>query len=209
MKKENKTCARTLLLSVILSLPCPLIVGIGLMFGRSSTQTAEFFRLTTELLGIIMAYLVYVITNREGRCDEEKKARLERMSNIFVGAIMCIGGIIMFVVCLFVSDTEKGNVIPGLLVSLAGTVANVIFWRRYAYLNKKTPNDIVAVQTRMYSAKSLVNGCVTLALLMIALFPDTLFSYHFDLVGSAVVALYVIFCGARTLFEKMHEKKES
>lgn len=207
MKEESKTCARTLLLSVIFSLPCPIIVGVGLMFGRSSTQTAEFFRLTTELLGIIMAYLVYVITNREGRCDEEKKARLEKMSNVFVGIIMCIGGIIMFMVCLFVSDAEKGNVIPGLLVSFVGTVANVIFWRRYAYLNKKTPNDIVAVQTRMYSAKSLINACVSLALLMIALFPDTLFSHYFDLVGSAVVAIYVIFCGAKTVFEKLHEQK--
>lgn len=206
MKKENKTCARTLFLSVILSLPCPIIVGVGLMFGRTSTQIADFFRLSTELLGLIMAFLTFVLANREGKCDEAKKARLEKISNIFVGIVTCIGGIIMLTVCIFVSHSEKGNVFVGLAVAVVGAVANIIFWRRYKYLSKRTNNDIVSVQTRLYGAKSLVNTCVALTLAVIALFPNTTFSLWFDLVGSAVVALYVIYCGAKTLFEKLSEE---
>ena len=192
-----------MLLSVILSAPCPIIVGLGLFFGHSSTQIADFFRLSTELIGIILAYVVYVLTNREGACDEERKARLERLSNILVGAIMCVGGTIMLIVCLTSTDTDKGNVIPGLAVSFAGAVANIVFWRRYVCFNRRLRNDIVAVQVRMYRAKSIVDICVVLALLSVTLFPNTSFSFYFDLVGSVVVALYVIFCGSKTLFEKL------
>ena len=212
MKKAKKDCAKTMLLSVILSAPCPIIVGLGLFFGHSSTQIADFFRLSTELIGIILAYVVYVLTNKEGACDEERKARLESFSNIFVGAIMCIGGIIMLIVCLTSTDTDKGNVIPGLAVSAVGAVANIFFWRKYVCLNRRLHNDIVAVQVRMYGAKSIVDICVVLALLSVSLFPNTLFSFYFDLIGSVVVALYVVFCGSKTLFEKLvlervHTKK--
>lgn len=203
MEKVKKNCAKTLLMSVIFGLPCPIIVGVGLMFGQSSTQLADFFRLLTELLGIIMAYFVFVATNKAGGCDEEKKAKLETMSNIFVGIVMCIGGMIMLVVSIAIHDSEKGNVIPGLVISFVGAVMNIAFWRKYVSLSKKSHNDIVAVQTRMYSAKSLVNVCVTLALLVVVLFPGTAFSFYFDLVGSFAVAIYVIFCGAKTLFEKI------
>lgn len=55
----------------------------------------------------------------------------------------------------------------------------------------------------MYRAKSIVDVCVVLALLSVTLFPNTSFSFYFDLVGSVVVALYVIFCGSKTLFEKL------
>ena len=209
MEKVKKNCAKTLLMSVIFGLPCPIIVGVGLLFGQSSTQIADFFRLLTELLGIIMAYVVFVMTNKAGACDEAKKAMLEKMSSIFVGIVMCIGGIIMLVVSIAIHDSEKGNVIPGLVISFVGAVMNIIFWRKYVSLSKKSNNDIVAVQTRMYSAKSLVNICVTLALLAVALFPGTDFSFYFDLVGSFAVALYVIFCGGKTLFEKLSVSKKA
>ena len=203
MKKAKKDCAKTMLLSVILGVPCPIIVGLGLFFGHSSTQIADFFRLSTELVGIILAYVIYVVTNKEGACDEERRARLEKLSNIFVGAVMCIGGTIMLIVCLTSAHTDKGNVIPGLLISMAGAVANIIFFRRYVCLNRRLNNDIVAMQARMYGAKSVVNCCVALALLSVVLFPASAFSFYFDIVGSAVVALYVILCGSKTLFEKL------
>jgi len=46
-------------------------------------------------LGIIMAYIVYKMTTKDGICDIRKKERLERVSNIFVGAMMCLGGSLM------------------------------------------------------------------------------------------------------------------
>ncbi|MBP3402037.1 MAG: cation transporter [Clostridia bacterium] len=202
---EKKSGKNTLLWSVIMSAPGPLVMGLGLIVGKSSTQIADFVRRTAELLGIVMAYVVYLITNKDENFNPEKKARLEKISNLFVGAMMCLGGAIMLMLAFLSDNSDKGNVIPGLAISLLGVVANTIFWRKYTRLNKQSGNAIIAVQARLYGAKSLVDGCVTLALLSVAIFPKTLFSYYLDIIGSAIVAVYLIFCGGKTIYERIEK----
>ena len=201
--KKGKSESRTLLWSVIMSAPGPLVVGLGLIAGRSSTQLADFVRRSAELLGIIMAYAVYRLTNKDGTCDETRKARLERISNIFVGAMMVLGGAIMLVLAFVSENAEKGNVIPGLSIAIMGVIANTIFWRRYTKLNKLEPNAIIAVQARLYRAKSLVDMCVTAALLSVAVLPGSQLSMLLDMVGSVIVAAYLVWCGAKTIYERI------
>ncbi len=62
MKTSKKSGSKTMLMSVIMSAPGPLVVGLGLMTGKSTTQLADFVRRSSELMGIIMAYVVYLIT---------------------------------------------------------------------------------------------------------------------------------------------------
>ena len=200
---QKKSGTNTLLMSVVMSAPGPLIIGLGLLVGKSSTQIADFVRRSAELLGIIMAYVVYRITTKDGVCDTAKKERLERMSNLFVGAMMCLGGALMLLLAFTASNNEKGNVIPGLVIALLGVVANTLFWRKYTKLNKLEPNAIMAVQARLYRAKSLVDGCVTIALLSVLLSPGSQLSYYLDLVGTIVVAVYLAWCGIKTIKERM------
>ena len=200
---QKKSGSRTLLMSVLMSAPGPVIMGFGLLAGQSSTQIADFVRRSAELLGIIMAYAVYLLTNRNGRCDALRKARLERFSNLFVGAMMCLGGTIMLVLAFFSQNTDKGNVTTGLVIALLGVIANTLFWRKYTRLNKAEPNAILAVQARLYRAKSLVDGCVTIALLSVTLAPQSVFSFWLDKIGSAVVAVYLTICGIQTIRERM------
>ena len=200
---SKKSGSRTLLMSVLMSSPGPLVVGLGLLSGRSATQIADFFRRSSELLAIIMAYIVYKITTKDGACDEIRKAKLERISNLFVGAMMCLGGSIMLVLAFFSENTDKGNVIPGLSIAVLGVIANTLFWRKYTRLNKAEPNTILAVQARLYRAKSLVDSCVTVALLSVVLAPQSPVSYLLDLAGSVIVAVYLIFCGIQTIRERM------
>ena len=56
---NKKSGARTLLWSVLMSSPGPLVVGLGLLSGRSSTQIADFVRRSAELLAIIMSFIVF------------------------------------------------------------------------------------------------------------------------------------------------------
>jgi len=200
---NQKSGSRTLLMSVLMSAPGPLVVGLGLLAGRSATQIADFFRRSSELLAIIMAYLVYKITTKDGSCQELRKAKLERLSNLFVGAMMCLGGSIMLALAFFSDSTDKGNVLPGLTIALLGVIANTLFWRKYTKLNKQEPNAILAVQARLYRAKSLVDGCVTIALLTVALAPQSSAAYWLDLIGSIIVAAYLFFCGIQTIRERM------
>lgn len=202
MVRENtKSGARTLLLSILMSAPGPLVIGLGLLVGRSSTQIADFVRRSAELLAIIMSYVVFKLTNGESGCDIQKKALLERRSNAFVGAMMCVGGAFMIALAFMSGNTDKGNVIPGLSIALMGVIANTLFWRKYTRLNKKEPNAILAVQARLYRAKSLVDGCVTIALLSVVFFPDSSVSAQLDFAGSIVVACYLIWCGVCTIRE--------
>lgn len=203
---NKKSGSRTLLMSVIMSSPGPLVVGLGLLSGRSSTQIADFVRRSAELLAIIMSFVVYKLTTKGDECDEIKKAKLEKGSNIFVGAMMCIGGIFMILLTLMSENEDKGNVIPGLAIAVLGVVANSMFWKKYTTLNKAEPNAILMVQSRLYRAKTLVDSCVTIALLSVLIAPETQVSYWLDFIGSLVVAVYLIWCGIRTVYETATKK---
>lgn len=200
---NQKAGSRTLLWSVIMSSPGPLVVGLGLFVGQSSTQIADFVRRSSELLAIIMSFVVYKVTTRNEGEDEARRARLERMTSLFVGAMMCLGGFIMLVLAFVSENEEKGNVIPGLVIAVLGVIANTIFWRKYTKLNKAEANEILAVQAKLYRAKSLVDACVTVALLSVALAPEAAFSYYVDLIGSVIVAIYLIGCGVDTVREHL------
>lgn len=207
MSKEMKgSGSRTMLLSVLMSAPGPLILGLGLMAGRSSTQIADFVRRSAELLGIIMAFIVYRITTKEGTCDEERREKLERRSNAFVGAMMCLGGSLMVLLTFLSGAEDKGNVVPALCISGLGMVANSAFWVKYTRLDRKEPNAILRVQSRLYRAKALVDTCVTGALLAVLIAPESAVSYWLDFLGSLVVAIYLIYCGIRTVVEAARGK---
>ena len=203
---NKKSGARTLLWSVLMSSPGPLVVGLGLLSGRSSTQIADFVRRSAELLAIIMSFIFYKLTTKDEVCNEEKKQKLERVSNVFVGAMMCVGGIFMIILAFMTDNSDKGNVIPGLAIAVMGVIANSIFWRKYTHLNKIEPNAILMVQARLYRAKTLVDGCVTIALLSVVIAPATRISLYLDFIGSLIVAIYLVWCGGRTIYETINIK---
>lgn len=199
MKTKQNSGSRTLLASVILSSPGPLVLGLGLLVGRSSTQLADFVRRTAELAAIIVSWLIYGITNKDESLDEGRKARLERIANLSVGAAMCLSGAVMILITFLSDHSEKGNVIPGLVIAVLGVITNTWFWIKYRKLNNTDPNAILAVQSRLYRSKSLVDACVTIALATVAVFPESTAAVYMDVAGSLVVAVYLIVNGVITL----------
>lgn len=189
---------RTLFMSVLLSSPGPLVVGLGLFVGRSTTQLADFIRRSSELAAIIVSYVIFRLTHRDDAVDLARKARLERIANSSVAVAMILGGTAMLVVAGFAEKSESGNVIPGLVIALLGVVANTLFWLRYRRLNRLEANAILAVQSRLYRVKALVDLCVSAALLAVVLAPATLLAYYMDIAGSVVVAVYMIVNGVQT-----------
>ncbi len=189
-------------MSVLMSSPGPLIVGIGLTTGKSSTQMADFIRRSSELMAIVVSYVVYSVTTKDG-FDAAKKAGLERNTDIFVGLAMILGGGMMLISSLLSSDAETGNVLPGLCVAVLGVIANFIFWRRYTRLGKAESNSILLVQSRLYRAKTIVDMCVSIALGSLMLFPETTFSYYLDKVATAIVCVYLMYTGIKTVRERI------
>ena len=205
--KTQKSGYRTLLLSVILSSPGPLILGLGLTVGHSTTQIADFTRRTSELLALIVSFVVYVITHKKGEEETEERElerkRLEKKSNFFVGVIMCISGLSMLILTFLAGNRDKGNVLPAFVIALSGVIANTLFWRKYASLYKKDQNAILGIQARLYGAKSVVDLCITLTLLLVLLAPASPMAFWFDILGSVLVSAYMIRCGIRTIRENL------
>lgn len=196
---KSKSGERTLLASVVMSSPGPIVVGIALFFGRSSTQIADFIRRTAELVVIIVSWIVFRILHKSGEPDVIRKAKLERIANLSVGAAMCLSGAAMMFIALFSSNMEKGNVIPGLVIAVLGVITNLWFWLRYRKLDREKPDAILNVQSKLYRAKSLVDACVMIALTFVALAPAAPVTWFVDLGGSIIVALYLIMTGIKTI----------
>lgn len=200
---SNKSGKKTLLMSVIMSSPGPLVVGLGLMVGKSSTQIADFVRRSIELLAIILAFVVYSITTKNDSTDEIKKQKYERATNIFVSVAMVISGVIMTILAFASSSDEKGNVIPGLAIALLGVVANSLFWIKYNKLGKETNNKILIVQSNLYRAKTFVDLSVLIALVTVLLSTNPMVSYYFDLIGTVCVSVYLVFTGVTSFIKEM------
>ena len=193
---------RTLLASVLLSSPGPLVLGIALFFGQSSTQLADFIRRTVELAAIVVSWVVFRALYKDGESESSRRERLESTANKTVGVAMCLSGLAMIFITLSSSKADKGNVIPGLIIAFLGVVVNSWLWFRYRKLDREKPDAILAVQSRLYGAKSVVDICVVLALLLVTLAPHAPITFAVDLGGSVVVALYLIRSGYLTIRDR-------
>lgn len=199
---KRKSGERTLLASVVLSAPGPVVLGVGLLVGRSSTQLADFVRRTAELAAIVVSWAMYRKTNQDSEKDPMDKAKRKRIANASVGIAMCLGGAAMVLIALLSNVADKGNVIPGLIIAVLGLLTNSWFWLRYRKLHRLEANAILAVQSKLYRAKSLVDGCVAAALTAVAISPTSPAAHYMDIGGSVVVAVYLIVNGMATLLDR-------
>ena len=202
MNRSGNTGQRTLLAAMLLSLPGPLVLGAGLLLGRSSTQLADFIRRTAELGAIIVSWAVYRATIGRGMEDKARKARLEHIARLCVGASMCLGGAAMALIALLSGSGDKGNVIPALVIAVLGIVTNGFFWLRYRGLNLREENAVIGAQSKLYRAKTLTDTCVTAALAIIAAAPGSQAALYMDIIGSLSVALYLMVSGSRLLTQR-------
>ena len=199
---NKKSGIKTFIFAIIMSAPTPLIIGLSFLIGRSSTQIANFIRKTMEFLAILISFVVYLITQSKGFNDDVKKQSLERQSNRFVGLMMTLCGVVMLVITFLIKHEDNGNVLPVLAITVYGGAINLMFWIRYSRLNKATRNGILAVQVRLYRAKTMIDASVVIALLPVFIVPESTLSYWFDIVGSVIVALYLIWSGVRTIYKQ-------
>ena len=202
MNRSGNTGQRTLLAAMLLSLPGPLVLGAGLLLGRSSTQLADFIRRTAELGAIIVSWAVYRATIGRGMEDKSRKSRLEHIARLCVGASMCLGGAAMALIALLSGSGDKGNVIPALVIAVLGIVTNGFFWLRYRGLNQREENAVIGAQSKLYRAKTLTDTCVTAALAIIAAAPGSQAALYMDIIGSLSVALYLMASGSRLLTQR-------
>ncbi len=188
---------RTLLTSLLLSAPAPLVTGYAVLTSQSTTQLADFFRRTAELTAIFVSWWVYRQLHRTETVTETRQVRLEKAATLTTaGAMTCSGIVLLVVVFLRLSAFQPGgNVITGLIIAVLGVLTNGWFWHRYDSFLREKYNAVIASQRQLYRTKTVVDLCVTTALTTVAIAPSFPATRYVDLVGSIIVACYLLVSG--------------
>jgi len=199
-KAQSSRREKTLLTSLLLSAPGPLVTGIAVVTSRATTQIADFIRRGMELVAIVIAWWVFRRLHRNNAVDEAERARLERAAGLSTaGAMAGSGAILMGLALSRLSAFEPGgSVTMGLTIAVLGAIANGALWRRYTVLTREQHNPVIASQQQLYRAKTVVDLCVVTALAAVALAPDHPATRYVDIVGSVSVACYLLWTGLRT-----------
>jgi len=194
---QTSSREKTLRTSLLLSAPGPLVTGWAVISSSSTTQLADFIRRGIELGAIFISWWVFRRLSREPGAGEAARRRLERAAGLSTaGAMACSGLLLLAVALLRLPSFEPGgSVAPGLVIAVLGLLTNGWFWRRYAALTREQYSAVIFAQQQLYRAKTAVDLCVTLALAAVALAPAHPATRYVDLLGSALVAAYLLWSG--------------
>jgi divalent metal cation (Fe/Co/Zn/Cd) transporter len=198
--EQSSSREKTLRTALLLSAPGPLVTGYAVLLSTSTTQLADFLRRGVELAAIFISWWVFRKLHRNAEIDERQQARLERAAGLSAGGAMVVSGIVLLVVAFSrLSSYELGgNVTLGLVIASLGLLTNGWFWRRYAALTREQYSAVIASQQGLYRAKTMVDLCVVAALAAVAIAPEHPLTRYIDLLGSAIVAAYLVWSGLRT-----------
>jgi len=203
--KHNKSKGeKTLLTALLLSAPGPLVTGISVVMSYSTTQIADFLRRSTELVAIFASWWIYRKLQRNPMLDTAEQTRLGQLANLCVGGAMTSTGIVMLIIAVLrLSSYEpSGNVTMGLVIAVLGLLTNSWFWFRYRALNRGESSIVLVAQQKLYQAKTYVDVCVVIALGAVALAPAHPITRYIDLLGSIVVAIYLLWNGVVSIRKK-------
>jgi divalent metal cation (Fe/Co/Zn/Cd) transporter len=200
-KAQSSSREKTLRGALLLSAPGPLVTGIAVLTSHSTTQLADFLRRSVELVAIFISWWVFRQLHGNAAMDETHQARLERTAGLSTAiAMTCSGGVLLIVALSRLSTFETGgSVTLGLIIAVLGLVTNGWFWRRYSAMTREQYSSVIASQQQLYRAKTLVDICVVAALATVAVAPSHPATRYVDLLGSGVVAVYLLWSGLRTM----------
>jgi divalent metal cation (Fe/Co/Zn/Cd) transporter len=208
-KAQSTSREKTLRGALLLSAPGPLVTGIAVATSHSTTQLADFLRRGVELVAIFISWWVFRQLHGNAAMDEADQARLERMAGLSTAiAMTCSGGVLLIVALSRLSTFEPGgSVTLGLTIAILGLITNGWFWRRYSAMTREQYSSVIASQQQLYRAKTLVDICVVAALATVAVAPSHPATRYVDLLGSSVVAVYLLWSGLRTMQTHLVGKK--
>ena len=125
----------------------------------------------------------------ESEKRKTRKRKLEKWTNVSVGILMCLCGAFMCAVAILNgAEKDKGSIIPSLVIAALSLISNSFFFVRYTILYRSGGNVILKTQSRLYRAKCLVDGCVSVVLTVLMVSPHSTLAHGMDMIGSFAVA---------------------
>ncbi len=207
---EKSSREKTLLTSVLLSSPAPLVTGIAFIMSQSTTQLADFIRRSIELTALFVAWCVFRRLHQDKAPDAARRTKLELAAGMTTATAMTASGTALLVVALSrLSEFEPGgNVTLGLTIATLGVIVNGAFWRRYGRFAREKQSTVMEAQRKLYRAKTSVDVGVVTALGVIAVAPGHPAAHYVDILGSIIVSVYLLWSGLRTAQPHLPAVKE-
>ncbi len=198
-REQASSREKTLLTALLLSASGPLFTGLAVINSQSSTQLADFIRRGVELVALFLSWWIFRRIHRSADLSAESQARMERTVGLAVAVTMLVSGVIMLSIAASRLSTFEpgGSVTLGLTIAVLGLITNGWFWRRYRSLTREQYSAVIAAQQQLYRAKALVDLGVVVALGTVAAAPLHPLTPVIDLLGSVLVALYLLWSGFR------------
>jgi len=196
-EKNSSKQEKTMIMSILLSAPGPIITGSAALSSHSATQIADFVRRTSELVAMIVSWWIYRKIRSKVEVDDIYRVHLERIANYAVAGAMVCSGLVMLsvgVLRLFTYE-ESGNIIFGLVIAFLGLLTNIWFWLRYRGLVRENFDHVIDAQYKLYRGKSCVDFCVVIALASISIASNHPLTQYIDAFGCIIVAFYLIYSG--------------
>jgi len=194
---------KTMIISILLSAPGPIITWSSALSSHSATQIADSLRRTSELVAMIISWWIYRKIRSNVEVDDIYRVHLERIANYaVVGAMLCSGLVMLSVGVsrLFISE-ESGNVILGLIIAFLGLLTNTWFWLRYRGLTREDFDPVIDAQYKLYRGKACVDFCVVIALTSISIASNHPLTQYIDAFGCIIVAIYLVYNGVNMIKE--------
>ena len=91
------------------------------------------------------------------------------------------------------NKSEKSTLLTSVLMSMFGPAVIAVGLLK----------GQIAVQARLYRAKTLVDICVSTVLLTVMILPGSMISYYLDFGGTIIVSIYLAWTGIKTIIERL------
>lgn len=199
---------KTLVASLLLSMWGPLTTGAAVLLSHSTTQLADFIRRSVELAALFVSWNVFRYLSRNTELSPKMKAKMEKTAGTSVAVALCCSGTVMILLAIYRFPTFEpgGNVYPGLIIAVLGLITNSWFWRRYLRFTREKYSTIMDAQSKLYRAKACVDSCVIVALAAVAFYPAHPVTRYIDILGSVVLAGYLLWSGIQTAHDTISEE---
>jgi divalent metal cation (Fe/Co/Zn/Cd) transporter len=207
-KNQSSKREKTMLISLLLSAPGPIVTGIPAITSLSATQIADFLRRTAELVALFVSWWIYRKLQRDIASDNAYRPRMEQRANLVVAGAMICSGVAMLIVGVtrLFFYKANGNVIMGLIIAALGLLTNTWFWLRYTRMTRELFDPVIEGQQKLYRAKSCVDLGVVVALTSVAVAPSHPATQYIDASGCIIVACYLLYNGVDIIWKNKVKK---
>ncbi len=208
--KVQKQKERTLRAAWMISLSAPVATAAAYYLGRSTVQLADFFRRSSELVALFLAWWIFRKTHVQPSTAREQ-VRLENLCSLLIASVMLLScALIAYNSYLrFIEPAPLGTVLPGLVVPLGGLAVNGWFWRKGSLLARQESTPVVESQWRLCRAKAVLDLCVLSTLICTLALGPGLQSRYIDLAGAAAIGVFLIVSAYQIGLKALHALRNS